>query len=492
MAAEKNRAVQKWINQLSEQNMPVFSGTVTEVTQVVNSEDTSASDVAHVVLRDASLTGRLLKVVNSFHFNPTSQAINTVSRAVMVMGFDKVRVLTLSMMLIDNLSQGTQRQKLLDEMAQAFHAATQAQEFAKLTKAGEPEDIFVATLLSRLGRMAFWAFADASAEKLMAEIASGKDETEAEVSVLGFPLSELTRALSQQWHLGDVVNDYLQRRIEPSVAKCIDAGLTLADMAKSGWDNDTADQVIEEVADKLHLKADVVRDKAYDNATRAREVTKLYGSNAVSQAIPLPQALLVDEAEQVDETVINPETVEVEAEPVQKYPEPDIHYQMTVMQEISATVQERPSIGIIIEMVLEGIFRGVGTDRAIFAMFNPERTHLNCKYVLGENDDLLRQQLSIDVRRPENVFHQIIQSQKPRLIPGDPSQLGGTLSRETLRLLGKPPYMVMPALVKNKVIGVFLADRHASGRALAESDFLAFQQFCQQANMGLTILAMQG
>jgi hypothetical protein len=52
--------------------------------------------------------------------------------------------------------------------------------------------------------------------------------------------------------------------------------------------------------------------------------------------------------------------------------------------------------------------------------------------------------------------------------------------------------MVMPAIVKNKVIGIFFADRNASGRPLTESDFLAFQQFCQQANMGLTILAMQG
>jgi hypothetical protein len=52
--------------------------------------------------------------------------------------------------------------------------------------------------------------------------------------------------------------------------------------------------------------------------------------------------------------------------------------------------------------------------------------------------------------------------------------------------------MVMPAIVKNKVIGLFIADRNASGRLLTETDFLAFQQFCQQANMGLTILAMQG
>lgn len=488
MGIEARRAVQKWIKQLSEKDMPVFSGTVTEVTQVVSSADTSASDVARVVLRDASLTGRVLRAVNSFHFNPTSQPINTVSRAVMVMGFDKVRALTLSMVLVDNLGRGRQRQKLIDEMSRAFHAATQAHEFAKLCGPGEPEDIFVATLLSRLGKMAFWAFADDSADQLMSQIEAGADESEAEREVLGFPLLELTRALSQEWHLGDVVSDYLHGRMDKDMAACVEAGQKLADMACEGWDNEAADEVIADVADSLGLEPELVRDKAHDNAKTAREVTRLYGSYAASQNIPLPPASATDEA------VADPVVDDVTAAdtPAPNFLEPDIQYQMTVMQDITSTVQERPSIGIVLEMVLEGIYRGVGTDRAIFAILNPERSHLSCKYVMGDNAAELRQQLSIDVRRPENIFHQIIATQQARLLPGDPTQLGGTLSRDTLRLLGKPPYMVMPVIVRNKVIGIFLADRKASGRPIEESDFLAFQQFCQQANMGLTILAMQG
>jgi hypothetical protein len=411
------------------------------------------------------------------------------------MGFDQVRALTLSMILIDNLSQGAQRQKLIDEMAQTFHAATQAQEFARLSKAGEPEDIFVATLLSRLGKMAFWAFSDDKADELMQHIEAGQEEASAETHVLGFQLADLTKALSLQWHLGDVVIDYLHGRIDKNKAACIEAGLVLADMAKAGWDNDAADETIEKVAESLGLKADQVKQCAHANAKTARDVTKLYGSHAASQCIPLPNQPLLDE---IDETATESEVI-AETEPeveesvaTEVYPEPDINYQMTVMQEISATVQERPSIGIILEMVLEGIHRGVGMDRAVFAMFNPERTQLSCKYVIGDNADAIQQKLLIDVRRPENVFHQIIKSQQARWIPGDPKQLGGTLSRDTMQLLGTPPYYVMPAIVRNKVIGLFLADRNASGRSLQQQDFLAFQQFCQQANMGLTILAMQG
>jgi hypothetical protein len=48
----------------------------------------------------------------------------------------------------------------------------------------------------------------------------------------------------------------------------------------------------------------------------------------------------------------------------------------------------------------------------------------------------------------------------------------------------------MPVIVRSKVISIFLADRNASSQNIEEKDFIAFQQFCQQANMGLSFLTM--
>ncbi|MEX0614488.1 MAG: HDOD domain-containing protein, partial [Methylophaga sp.] len=120
--AKQAEGVQRFIRQLSEDKMPVFSNTVTEVTNVVSSQDTSAVDVARVILRDAALTGRLLKMANSIHYNRQGQVISTVSRAVMVLGFEQVKAMALTLVLIDSLADGKQRQKLIEEMAQSFHA----------------------------------------------------------------------------------------------------------------------------------------------------------------------------------------------------------------------------------------------------------------------------------------------------------------------------------------------------------------------------------
>lgn len=492
LSQDTHQNVNEWIKQLSETDMPVFSTTVSEVTDAINNEKSSAVDVAQLVLRDASLTGRLLKVANTVYFNPSQQRINTVSRAIMVLGFDKVRELTLSLLLVDSLVKGENRAKLVESMATAFHAAIQAQELAKKRDIKNVEDIFVATLLADIGDMAFWAFSHEQAEALLAAVNEGETQAVAERQVLGFTLKDLSKGLCKSWSLGELLEDFLSGKSTDPRIMLIEQGKKLAQATQSGWQSEAATTAIREIASSLKLDIKEVEALTFANAQKARDITRLYGSHEASQKIPQPDYSLIDD-ELVQQAQDAQNAIdEIASLAVSAYPQPDPSYQMTVMQEITNTVQERPSIGIILEMVLEGIHRGVGMDRAVFMILNPERTHLICKYALGEGSELIRKQLEVDVRRPENIFNKIIQSQKALMLPADPAELNGTISVHTLDLLGKPPYIVMPTIVKSKVIGLFIADRNASGREINDQDFLAFQQFCQQANMGLSFLAMRG
>lgn len=479
--------------------MPVFSGTVADVTESVNSEDSSATEVAQTILRDASLTSRLLKVANSFNYNPTPNKISTVSRAVMVLGFEQVGALTLTLALVDSLSEGVQRHKLTEEMAQSFHAAIQAQELAIKTGCKSPEDVFVATLLSRLGNMAFWAFSGEKGTEVLKLIESeNMSEPDAEEQVLGFKLKDLTVGLSKAWSLGELLDDFLVGHDDNDERlKIISIGQELAQASKNGWDSEEVTIMFEQAAKKLDLSVDEVEELAHQNAKHAKEITRIYGVSEASKRIPQPNYELVNE-EELSESDIDDEVVdETESSDVtdvtvtqSKYPEPDANVQLTIMQEISAALEEKPSINIILEMVLEGISRGVGMDRAIFAILSPDHKTLSCKYGLGDDNERLCKELRIDLSNSKNIFHQVVTSKKAMHVPSDPQQLTGTLSRETLNLLGTPPYLIMPVIVKSKVIGIFMADRNASEREVEEKDFIAFQQFCQQANMGLTFLAM--
>lgn len=153
-------AAQRFIHQLTNKHMPVFPNTMLEINQILEQEDSAAVDVAQVILRDAALTSRLLKMANSVYYNPQGHHINTVSRALMLLGFEQVKVLALTLVLIDSLKATKRHDKVLKEMAVSLHAAVQAQNMATLCHSETPEDIFIAALLSRLGHLTFWAFAD--------------------------------------------------------------------------------------------------------------------------------------------------------------------------------------------------------------------------------------------------------------------------------------------------------------------------------------------
>ncbi|KKL27446.1 hypothetical protein LCGC14_2385070 [marine sediment metagenome] len=477
---DKYDSLNALIEKLSEQDMPVFSSTVMNVSNAVNSGKTSASDVANIILQDASLTSRVLKTVNTVHFNPTKNVISTVSRAVMVMGFDQVSSLALSMALIDNLSAGKKRDQLVNEMAFAFIAAIQAQELSKLTKNGIPEDIFVTTLLVNLGSMAFWAFGDDKCETLLSRINETNNSVQSEIDILGFPLSQLTQALCQSWSLGSLLDDYLHERSTIENKQIIDLGLELANAVSSGWESEAMENAINHVTNVCDVDSDTAKQLVLNHTSKAKELTLLYGSSQVYDAIVVPSVL---EGEEDNDENSKSELVSEQGD------EAHTDFLMKVMQEMTASLQEKPTVSLIIEMALEGMYRGLNMDRAIFTLINPDRKSLNCKFVLGEMSDQHEQALKLSFSG-DDALGMLVEKQTS--YSSDEHEPQKTLPRSLSALFNDMSFLMMPAVVKNKVIGVFFVDRSVSKKKISKQEFILFQQFCHQTNMALNFLALKG
>ena len=488
MVAKIKPEVENWIKGLSDEDMPGFASTVTDVTAEIDSDDTSAVDVARSVLKDPALTSRLLKMANSFRYNHSSQKISTVSRAIMVLGFEKVRSLTISLVLVDSLQAGQQRNKLTAEIAQSFHAAIQAQELASKVGYDAPENVFIAALLARLGHMAFWAFAGDKASEVLALVNTQQmDEEAAQLAVLNFSLQELSQGLTRSWSLGELLEQtHLEKNSETLAVNLIQLSHELANNCTEGWESEAVNDVLLKMETKFSIPIKELRTFVEANAKLASEITQLYGVSEAIRVIPQPGD---DKTEQsiILEGVLNESETEYST-----YPDPDPQLQVTILQDMAAAFEEKPNINIILEMVLEGLHRGIGMDRALFAILSKDRKQLICKYALGESNERLSQQFQIDISRNNRLFERVVSDKKASHISVEATSTKGNLSSKTSGLLGNPPYLVMPTVVRGKVIGLFIADRNASGREITDNDFISFQQFCKQANMGLTFLTMQG
>lgn len=283
-----------WVRQLSDREMPAFANTARVIAGEVSRGDQSADELAEVIFQDASMTTRLLRAANSFFYNPGNTPISTVSRAIVLLGFEAVRNMCLSIAIIDSLLDSQKKAHVLEQMAVSFHAAVQARALAVKRKDKSPEEVFIAALLYHLGRMAFWCFADNvdahATERLNAQISAHGDETKhAERDALGFDLAQLTVALNREWKLSNLLDNALSGRKgdNPRVSN-ITMGHEIAVVARKGWHADDMRQLQDRIAESLYLPVEEVKRMVQDNARDAADTMTKLGAAKAGRLIPLP------------------------------------------------------------------------------------------------------------------------------------------------------------------------------------------------------------
>ena len=230
--------------------------------------------------------------------------------------------------------------------------------------------------------------------------------------------------------------------------------------------------------DFLNVSEKEATDAVHESARIAAGITECYGAKLSSRLIPLPCAKVI-KVEQVEQ--IAPE-----------YPKTDHQVQLASVRDLSTLVMNRNGdINAVLSIVLEGIYRGIGMDRVIFALLTPDRRNLKGKYGLGWPSDSFIEEFQVCLdESPPNIFGFVMRNPKPIWVNNEPSQeILALLNKEIYYFVGHGPFFIMPISVKGVAVGIIYADRNLSGRDLDESSFESFAFFGQQAHMALSSLA---
>lgn len=475
----KKRSLEQWVSLIKDQEMPIFGHTVQSIVSVAENDDAPAAQLASVVLKDASMTTRVLKLANSIYFNPQRQPMSTISRAVIVLGFNTVRNMCLSISLVDAFVRGNARDRLTHSLARAIHAAVQARSIAIEREDSSPEEVFIATLLFHIGDMAFWCFSGEAGDQLDSVMQQpGYTAEQAQEEVLGFRLKSLSTQLAQEWHLNPLLQETLTR---PRDAGKRGQNITLAHEVaeaaeKHGWESPEAQQVIQEIAKLAGSSSKNTADQIHRNAREAADIATYYGAANAARAIPLPGSA---------------GSTQRQTEPAIEYPQPDGMLQLKILRELSMLLENGSDLNVIMEMVMEGIYRGVGMDRVLFAMLTPDKKGLRAKFVLGQDNEKLQHSFHF-TRLPtaRNIFFDIVDKESTLLIDCDKRrELATVVTSSVTSVIGKRPFLVSTVAINGRGIGLLFADRALSEREIDEESVESFKHFAKQANMGLTLLA---
>src|ERR1700691_6304986 len=103
---------------------------------------------------DVALTSKILKLVNSSFYKPAGAgSISTISHAIVILGFDTIRNIAISLLLFDQMQNQDHARQLMEECARAILTGVLAKEVGTGMKAKNPEELFICAMLSNLGRL---------------------------------------------------------------------------------------------------------------------------------------------------------------------------------------------------------------------------------------------------------------------------------------------------------------------------------------------------
>jgi len=490
----QKRRLAEWVELIQHHEMPIFNNTVHQVLRVSEDELAPAAALAQVIMQDPSLTTRILKLANSVHYNPagasTGHSLTTVNRAVVVLGFNAVSNMCLAATLVDDTIEGATRERVARELARALHAAIQARSIATAREDKAPEEVFIAALLHRIGELAFWCFGGEQAEALD-QLYRQQPTTlpeRAQERILGFRLNQLSGQLAKVWNLNELVREAI---VTPSVlderVQTVVLGQQIALCAEDGgWHTEPMEKLVKRAAKMIDLAIGETHKMLQHNASEAAEVAAVIGAQIAAPHIPQQQETSDQPTPETATETAAAAATTTDAESTA--PEPDAQLQLRVLRELSTLIESgTASLNQVMTLALEGIHRGVGMDRVVFALITPDKRTLKARYTLGsESERLLARFQFTRLPGQNHLLFTVIERQQARCIRGEAL---ADVPATVIQALGRTPFMIAPIEIAGQGIGLLYADRASSARALTEPLFEDFQHFAKQASQGLTLAA---
>lgn len=288
MLVEQQSGIEDWIQFLSKEQMPALAETVQKLNRLTSDEGARISQLTEQVLKDPSLTSRVLQVSNCVMYKGMGGAIKTITRAIVMLGFTTVRDVTLSMQILDNILKHKPSQHLMLQIASSFHAAMQARGMLKNVKAAEQEEIFISTLLLHFAELSMLSRDDEVSRRLNRLIEHEQlSPSDAAKEVIGCTFDELSLALAKQWNLGDVLIQALMRPKVPSrPVQAVLLGDELSQVAPLGWDAEPVVDVLRKIAKFRNIPLKEAVDDVRQMASMAHDMAVHYGAAKVRHLIP--------------------------------------------------------------------------------------------------------------------------------------------------------------------------------------------------------------
>jgi HD-like signal output (HDOD) protein len=188
-----------------------------EVKQLIDYPETTMADLSRAISIDPGITAIVLKLVNSA-FYALPRKVDTISRAVGILGIPAIHDLVLAMSVsstFSGMSQQVMNMKIY--WANSFFSGLATRELARKCFLVDSERMFVAGLLRDIGHLLMYAYLPEESEQAMKTSAeTGAPIHNVEQALIGFDYAQVGKALVEEWQLPKNLGETIRYQYNPS------------------------------------------------------------------------------------------------------------------------------------------------------------------------------------------------------------------------------------------------------------------------------------
>jgi serine/threonine protein kinase len=475
---------------------PALSETICNINRIAASDKESASALARVILKDFALTNRLLKLVNAATYGQYGK-VSTISRAVVIVGFEVVRSMAVTLLFLDHLQNKAQAGSLREDVVGSLFSGLLARQIAGGDDLRDNEEAFICAVYQNLGRLlATYYFYEESQE--IERLMAGKrlPEDRAAHQVLGVSYEQLGIEIAKTWNFPARIL-YSMSKIAPGKAPSRKTGddrarliANLADelreVATATPEEESAmrlKQLGERYADSMHLDA---AQLARITQTAVQEIAKeatlfnldlknsslmrkarVWAAQAGREAVPAvvasgktggPDKLTENDLERT--LVENEDNAAAETvTSVGRKPENAAAILSAGIQDITNTLVSEYQLNDLLNMIMETMFRGMGFARVLLAVRDARNGLIAGRLALGEDSDNLVRQFSFPLAGSPDLFRLAVSQGRDILISDAHTEKVHAQLPEWYRAhVHAPAFVLFPILIGKNPVGLFYAD----------------------------------
>ncbi|MGQ0649411.1 MAG: HDOD domain-containing protein [Gemmatimonadaceae bacterium] len=469
---------------LAEADFPAISKDALDALKAMPDDDASLQRLANIVLREYSLTLKVLRTANSAYFKRSGQHIQSAAHAMLLLGARTVRHLAGSLLVFDHYRKRSPGLKEL--MLMSMITANHARELAMLRGFPDPEEAHLAGMFRNLGEVLVAGYFPREYARIIHDMETNKrNASVAAFEVLGFVFEDLGEAMAKHWGMPETVLACI-RADGPAGATELGAIVSCAhELTAAVYRRERTVRIdgVSEVMARYARRLALTKEQATAVVRAAlRETKETFHSAKVS----LDDLRL---RKQHDAAIAELGGRPGVATPVSSSSQvngdtlPAMRQELTAEVRRAAEPESGEDLNRVILTVLEAIYRGGPFDRVVFCVLSADRASVKARFGLGTAVEPLLESFSFDLSPRDGPIAVAMLRRQSVYAPVDRD-----FTAQELRFaqsLGAGSFGVFPVLVSGKLVGCVYADRPWNAR-LPDKPTIAFARaVCDGAAKGI-------